>query len=289
MGSGGVPIFVYPLRVEKEQGEGTLEGLFDSIDSNLKGAVEVYERKLVPVIDALQVAIEKATLKLVEVAPVLARLYEWFEVAPQRFRDVLASRGLPPVNLPLEDLTATIRVLEEQGEEAAATYYEQAMAAMVELPEWRREIHERFGAYSKRPERAPILVEALEVYFAGMYAVAVPTLVAQFEGVLVDLTGFDKRNTAGVKTGRNLIKRLFADLIKDDPLFAPHAEEFLANTWLADFHHGDGRDHGLARHSIMHGANVTYANERMARRALLWLDFLLELAEMTGGRSQQAG
>jgi hypothetical protein len=203
------------------------------------------------------------------------RFEEWLDVAPQQLQCALAGSGHAPApDLSIADLRATTETFGTAGPDAAVEYYDTVTRELTQDPAWQLEARARLLGYSKRPERAPILVEAFDAYVAGMYAVAVPTLVAQFEGVLVDVTGF---------TGRSHKKSLtpYLDSFTEfDSFFGPHVRHFFGSTWFSKFDHGDELEHGLSRHSIMHGGNVTYANERTARQALLWVDYLIQVATM---------
>lgn len=158
------------------------------------------------------------------------------------------------------------------GLDAASRELDAETRRLVLREDWQQETRARWAGYSIQPRRAPLLVEAFDAYRAGMYAVAVPTLVAQTEGVLVDATRY-----RGISTGPKL-RELLARLAEGDPLKSAAHYNFYSEWLLTRFEHGDEIP-AFSRHAILHGADVDYAREPVARKALLWLDTVIWLAE----------
>jgi len=101
-----------------------------------------------------------------------------------------------------------------------------------------------------------------------MFAVSVPTFLAQFEGLIVDLAGhvgrmnYDdlKKHVANIATATGA-----GDILNT----------FVNDALLAKFAHGSLVP-PFSRHAILHGGDVHYATETNSRTAILLIDQITE-------------
>lgn len=127
------------------------------------------------------------------------------------------------------------------------------------------------GVWKARPQlssRLAILEAAVEAHIEGKYALSVPAILPQIEGFVVDYVGhkgylrkgYDAYIAKMLTGGDQDLSRCYRDLI--------HLN------LLAGFHHGRPLNPFINRHSILHGADLSYATQAVSLRAILIFDFL---------------
>jgi len=118
--------------------------------------------------------------------------------------------------------------------------------------------------------RLPILKQVIDGHIRGDYALTTPVLLAQLEGLLVEKTGHCGRVSG--KTYKELLDRSLPDhviLNLDDAVY-----QLITEKVLSQFEHGKKPSFDLARHAILHGADLEYANKKTSLKAILLFDFV---------------
>ncbi|UPG79712.1 hypothetical protein MX663_11305 [Bacillus subtilis] len=144
------------------------------------------------------------------------------------------------------------------------------------------EIKRHWENYSLLKERLPLLRQSLNAHNLGMFAISVPSILSQMEGIVID--GFDiKQRVTGSKF-KKLLKILFN--IEDDedskgdenPFnFDNIIGKFYLNFILEQFQHGQENLSDVSRHAILHGGAkpTMYAKEEISLKMIMMMDNLL--------------
>ncbi|MCP5021563.1 MAG: hypothetical protein GY930_07275 [bacterium] len=129
---------------------------------------------------------------------------------------------------------------------------------------WKANEHPAFA------RRIQILSHALAAHHAGLWGASVPTLLAQAEGIAVDLA----EHTGWLKSED--YKKLLSLPPEDYPIVADIVRGFVEEHFLVNFHHGK-RVPEFSRHAILHGADTGFATKHHSQRAILLIDYLCSL------------
>lgn len=126
-------------------------------------------------------------------------------------------------------------------------------------------------------DRLPILQDAILAHKDGLYTLSIPTLIPQVEGILVDnlrITGH-----MDSKKFKQYIESLLhpALIIKNKNM---NIKDFVANTLLTKFILGSGDIVPFSRHSIAHGANISYATQSNSLKVILLINSLNKLLHL---------
>lgn len=197
----------------------------------------------------------------------------WIEEAPNTLKEALANGGtIPHPELALKDLAELLRIYNADGPDASVRALRQMNEQLFADSAFRSELEDRW-AHSRRGE---ILKQVLAAHDARLYGTAIPTALAQAEGLVVDAMGHTGR-MGGAK-----LKEYLNALSADDRLYGPIVAHFITVYLLAEFQHG-GSMSKLGRHSILHGGDLKYATKENSIALLVWLDYLiLSAADLTG-------
>ena len=123
--------------------------------------------------------------------------------------------------------------------------------------------------------RLPILLDALSAHEEGRYALSVPVLFAQLEGLVATAKKHEGRFT--IKTLINYLKPIQTQGSRFQRITA----EFVVETLWCEFHHGTAVP-ALSRHAILHGADVHYGTASNSLRAILCFDIIREALNALG-------
>jgi hypothetical protein len=137
-------------------------------------------------------------------------------------------------------------------------------------------IAERWWRWKVVEARRGLLEQALAAHFEGRYALSVPVLLAQIEGVLADAFAHRGRlNGFGVKGANTPYLRLLA--AGADPFLGTVATTLLhaEGVTFARFERGEPW-HGLNRHAVLHGADLDYATRERSLQAILTFDLIVD-------------
>ncbi len=190
----------------------------------------------------------------------------WLRELPDTLRDALrASNTIPHRELTLGDLRDIVSLAHTQGSEEAARRLNELNEALFKDPAFFKRLVSRW----EKSRRWIVLKDILAAHEKGLFGTSVPAALAQAEGVVVDsLPGH--RGSVRAKHVLAHVRR-DADL---NELYGDVIERFVTKFLLENFNHGEAVPH-FSRHAILHGADITYAEESKSIKAILWLDFLM--------------
>ncbi|MDL5141669.1 hypothetical protein [Bacillus atrophaeus] len=158
------------------------------------------------------------------------------------------------------------------------------------------EIKRHWECYSLLKDRLPLLRQSLNAHNLGMYAVAVPSILSQMEGIVID--GFDIKQRVSGSQFRKLLKILFK--IEDDdnsksdehPFdFDSTIGKFYLNFILEHFEHGQDILSPVSRHAILHGGAKPsmYAKEEISLKMIMMMDSILyRISNLTQEKKNKA-
>ncbi len=200
----------------------------------------------------------------------LAHFNEWVEQAPLELRSAFEHEGIFP-HLGLLSLPDLGELLAEFRRSGAAAAIERLYVRYEELfadSEFRRELAKRW----QRSHRWNVLEQVLQAHDSGLYAVSIPTALAQAEGIVADAVGHSGR------LGGKQLREHLASLRTTEDIDGPVIEAFLDNFLFSPFEHGAPTPK-FSRHAILHGADISYGTKRASLVSMVWADYLLALCE----------
>lgn len=244
--------------------------------SHVRAALDTALAPLRPVVESLRELMIAAEPKLRDFALGMMKTQELFEHwerhAPTTLKVAISAQGLivPVSQMSFPDLV-TLLALHRDGGDAAVVrrvraLYDEVFGAVGLL----ESLEATWGAHPLLMRRLPLLQQALQAHRLGMFAVSIPTLVAQFEGLVADATNHE--GTMGGSALRNHVATLAAGANVTGGMFT----SFVNDALLAQFEHGSLAP-PFSRHAILHGGDINYATELNSRTAILLIDNMREL------------
>jgi hypothetical protein len=202
------------------------------------------------------------------------RLNYWRDRAPAALRDAIAGAGMivPVSQMSLGEVIALLDLFAAEGPQPAIQRVHQHYDELFANVE---SVVALCASWSRHPilaRREDVLRQALEAHTRGLYALVVPVLIAQAEGIVADLAGH-----AGPMGGGPL-KQHVERLAARDRWTELMISAFWKDVLLERFEHGDPAP-PLSRHAILHGGDTRYGTERNSQTTILLIDHLRLLAE----------
>lgn len=231
---------------------------------------------LAPLIGLLQrsrAAMLAAAPTLIEVARRFARAQQsldyWEQHAPQILKDAISAEGLivPISQMSFGDVLELSELHRRRGSTAVVDRIRQHYDELFGGPAFLEILRSEWGGDAHMARRLHLLSQALDAHKVGMYAVSVPALLAQFEGLIVDIMGHTGRLNFGE------LRRYVTGLEDAERLPKHVLSSFVNDVVLTMFAHGD-QVPPFSRHAILHGGDVDYATETNSRTAILLIDSL---------------
>jgi hypothetical protein len=117
-------------------------------------------------------------------------------------------------------------------------------------------------------KRIHIFEEVIWAHQNRKYNVSVPTLMAQFEGLICDITNSDRLQD-------RILKKHIENLLQSDDKYqqANISKQFWINVLLDN---KSGKERFLSRHAILHGEDVNYGNPEKSLMLIIAMDAVLE-------------
>jgi hypothetical protein len=213
---------------------------------------------------------KRTMLSLADVAerigPFVLQLQRAIEQLPQRTRDeleILADHGwyIDP-EMPCTASTELAQLFkdgkDEEADECLGKYYDGQS----------QQIESRLA--TRFPARAGILREAFAAHRNGSYALSVPVLLAQADGVCKELLGvqlYGKTQGGNSTQVRDALAQVHVEPLSE-ALLAPFLKPFTINAGPNQRTESD-----LNRHAVLHGESVTYNSFRNSCKAISLLAF----------------
>jgi hypothetical protein len=198
----------------------------------------------------------------------------WEQHAPATLKSAISAHGLivPISRMSFPDLFGLLAVHRDRGDagvvQRVRELYEEVFGVVGLLDD----LEASWAAHPLLRRRQAILQQALRAHSLGMFAVSVPALIAQFEGLVADAASH--RGQMNGPAMRARVAALTADASVAGAMFA----SFVGDALLAHFEHGAVVP-PFSRHAILHGGDVEYATELNSRTAILLIDNMRELTE----------
>ena len=242
------------------------------------GALDAALAPFQPVVESLRELMIAAEPRLRAFALGLMQTTELFEhwerQAPTVLKDSISSHGLiiPLSQMSFPDLVALLALHRDGGEAAVVRriggLYDEIFGAAGFLDD----LEATWAAHPILKRRATLLRETLEAHRLRMFGVSIPTLIAQFEGLVADAT-----NHRGEMNGP-ILRSHIANLTARESVTGGMFSSFVNDALLAQFQHGCVVP-PFSRHAILHGGDIDYATEMNSRTAILLIDNMRELID----------
>jgi hypothetical protein len=233
---------------------------------------------LLPVVQALRekmIAVAPAVLEIAAGFERTQELFKHWELhAESVLRDAVGAQGLivPFSQMSFPDLTELLELHRAHGNDAVVQRVRQHYEELFTSEAFLDDLEAAWGADRHLARRLPLLREALKAHSLRMFAVSIPTLIAQFEGLIVDVV-----KHRGRMAGKDL-KAYVDGLATSESVSGKMLSSFVHDALLAEFAHGSLAP-PFSRHAILHGGDTQYATEVNSRTAILLIDNVRALAE----------
>lgn len=186
----------------------------------------------------------------------------------------LLSHGWPPLmDAPVNAAGRLRRACKGKGENASRIIVDEVIVGFYDENRIRQEMLIEWEQKPFLEHRMHILRSAAEAHIQSKYALSVPALLPQIEGIVAE-------NFA--HSGHLKWDKFIAYMNQMMPSgnldgFEPLFRQFIIDMVLADFERGAPLPYDLNRHAILHGADVNYATPVVSLKALLVIDFMVDL------------
>ncbi|MHC3396059.1 hypothetical protein ACV1QZ_06420 [Bacillus subtilis] len=206
----------------------------------------------------------------------------------KRFKEVILFLGYPPSdNMDIRLIRKIGKVCIEEGVNHLKKIIDDLMKEFYS-PERIDHLMKEWESYSFLKDRLPLLGQALKAHNLGMYSVAVPSLLSQMEGIIID--GFDVKGEVPGYLFKRLISLLFDNESISDKTDKSKAEElaellrfeklicdYYFNFLLEHFEHGQEEVSNVSRHAILHGGArpISYNHEHISLKMIIMMDNII--------------
>lgn len=183
-----------------------------------------------------------------------------------RYMELLIEQQLPPLNeieyveiRMLIEMEDKIEVRKSLIEHMTRVYNERRITNMLE--EWK--------SFDIAKKRIHIFEEIIWAHQNKKYNVAIPALIAQFEGIICDIV-----NVQEIRRDKVLESHIKIILTTNQNYeIANVVKEFWINVLLDS---SENKDRFLSRHAILHGEDINYGNYEKSLILIITMDSILE-------------
>jgi hypothetical protein len=190
-------------------------------------------------------------------------------------REAFARAEVPPCRLlSIENWEEIETAYQGTGADEAATVATRLSCEALKDEATRNQMMAEWRGNPVVAKRADIVEQAMTAHAHGWYALSVPPLLAQLEGIVADGKHIGER--AARRFSQDSIKEYVRELAVADDLMGEFIVHFVSNIVLANFYRGDVLPE-FSRHAILHGADVEYGNEVNSAKAILVFDYVQHL------------
>ncbi|EDL65988.1 hypothetical protein BSG1_01510 [Bacillus sp. SG-1] len=191
------------------------------------------------------------------------------------FKAAIVDLGYPPHHeLDIRLMREIARAYKANGKDAVNEYIDEFICKYYQ-PSLIQDIEKRWEKYKFLEKRLPLLRNAVKAHNLGMYELVVPSILSQFEGIIVDAFGI--KGKVNGKIQEILYETL---LIKEGFTGGFHFEEEIHNYYstkvLVGFHHGKKVKSEISRHAILHGGDTNFGTQTSSLKVILLFDFIVE-------------
>lgn len=203
----------------------------------------------------------------------------WDKNAPGILKRSVSAAGLmvPFSRMSFADVQDLMAIYETTGEQGVVDRVRVEYDAIFAPEGFLAGLETSWTSHHHFARRMHILRQALKAHELGMYAVSVPTLIAQFEGLIADAVQHQGR-----MDGSSLGEHVQA-LGSKDGAFGAMFSSFVTDAFLDKFKHGQASPMPkISRHAILHGGDINYGTEMNSRTVIFLIDALRTLSEQAG-------
>ncbi|SEF52227.1 hypothetical protein SAMN04487919_101460 [Bacillus sp. ok061] len=195
-----------------------------------------------------------------------------------KFKSIMVEIGFPPHEfIPIHCMVYTVELYNEKGITYTKRFIERYMTLFTYNQKSIVSIYKSWEQAKWLEKRMPILNSAIDGHLNGYYALTIPVMLAQIEGVLVEgmlILGAVKPNSDIKYTNqKNFLKKFLLDE-KGSFSYDEQIEQFYIKTILANFDRGKEIKSDLSRHAILHGEDVNYGKKINSLKAILVFDYI---------------
>jgi hypothetical protein len=263
------------------------------IISNLVGTVTALKSGLSAamvevkyVLDGLENRFAKEAAAMMPAIREGVRLLEyWDEQEANLLREYVGARGLivPMSLMSFPDFAELVTAHEQGGGPAVVVRLRQYYDDTFSRPAFLDELERAWVADVRLARRLPLLSPALDAHREGKYALSIPVLLAQFEGLVVEMAANPPRKF----THADLLAHVERVTAEDDGAGVA-LSSFVKHVFLAKFRPGSTIP-PFSRHAILHGGDLDYATESNARTAILAIEEIRDYLPKVSSPSPKEG
>jgi hypothetical protein len=190
------------------------------------------------------------------------------------FKAAMVELGYPPHDeLDIRLMRSIAQDFREEGKESVEEYIDEFMCEFYS-PAIIQKISSKWEQYNFLKKRLPLLRSAIRAHNIGMYDLVVPSVISQFEGVIVD--AFDIKGNVNGAIQEILYGTL---LLKENSFvwdFDEEVHSYYSQKVLVGFAHGKKAKSEISRHAILHGGDTDFGLETNSLKVILLFDYIVE-------------
>jgi hypothetical protein len=190
------------------------------------------------------------------------------------FKAAMVDLGYPPHDeLDIRLMRRIAQDFRDEGKESVEEYIDEFMCEFYSQTVIQK-ISSKWEHYGFLKKRLPLLRSAIRAHNLGMYDLVVPSVISQFEGVIVD--AFDIKGSVNGAIQEILYGTL---LLKEDSFAWDFDEEihcYYSQKVLVGFAHGKKAKSEISRHAILHGGDTEFGLETNSLKVILLFDYIVE-------------
>jgi hypothetical protein len=213
-------------------------------------------------------------IKISETFAKIAKGIEETEEDIRIFKVAIVELGYPPhESIDIRKLRLIAQDYKINGKEHVEKYIDEFMiqfydAKMIEG------IGYNWNSKDFLKKRLPLLRNVIMAHKLGMYSLVVPSIISQFEGILID--AFDIKGHVNGSLQAILLEHLLKEKEFQSSFdFDDSIHEYYSNTILVSFKHGDEIASEISRHAILHGADTDFGKETTSLKVILLFDYFV--------------
>ncbi|UII58132.1 hypothetical protein LS684_21150 (plasmid) [Cytobacillus spongiae] len=189
------------------------------------------------------------------------------------FKKAMVDLGYPPHDqISIKMMRSIAGDYKQNGKKHVEEYIDEFMLYFFTPKVIQEKIAFKWEKYDFLNKRLPLLRNAVKAHNLGMYELVIPSILSQFEGIIVD--AFGVRGRVNGKIQKILYETL---LIKEDLSgfhFDYEIHEYYSNKILVEFAHGEEVKSEISRHAILHGGDTNFGTETNSLKVILLFDFI---------------
>lgn len=192
------------------------------------------------------------------------------------YKEVMGILGYPPSTSTDFILMRQIgREFIENGETNLREVIDDVMKDHYDLTKI-NEMKLEWGRHKFVKDRVSLLRQALTAHNLGMYALSIPSLLSQMEGIIIE--GYKIKGKVNGYQFKKIVESLFINPDDESFDFNNEIRDFYIRFILDGFVHGQQIRSDVSRHAILHGGAKPsfFAKEEVSLKLILMMDNILQ-------------